>query len=516
MGVYVKDLGAATAYAAAVEGGYTGTKEEFEGLMASYAEVAEQAAESAAEAAASAAAAEDAQDAAETAAASVSEGETVKGNNLIPNCDNGIGAYYASGTTIKFAPNYTTYHYAVIPLKPNTDYYLNYYGGLRWYILAKNGVAVIGTENKNIYSFNSGELYDTLYITQAAGWWNTNPVICAEGIRGTNASTKKPAFLSGLTQNNDAGCFGCALPKRPLRLTQNISPKFYNASVLALTKNMYWLRANVALHEDGNLIGTSVASTSSNGYSYAVLDDNFNVVSKLEPTDFTVKADNLQNCSVLAIGDSTVQGTTGALLTVFESRSKTVTLLGTRGTAPNNHEGRSGWSAYNYCTKASVDGVTNAFWNPTSEAFDFSYYMTEQGYESVDFVVIQLGINDLWNQNPWDANLEGTWGRIQTIIDSILEWNASQKILINLPTTPNANLTGTYGRQIEFVRNIFCRFNELAIYRIMRYPLANVRESYCHLILDPANDISDSIHPKTSGYEKMANEIVNQINFWQN
>ena len=43
----IKDLGAVTAYAAAVEGGYTGTKAEFETLMASYATVAEEAAESA-------------------------------------------------------------------------------------------------------------------------------------------------------------------------------------------------------------------------------------------------------------------------------------------------------------------------------------------------------------------------------------------------------------------------------------------------------------------------------------
>lgn len=43
MAVISKDLGAVTAYAAAVNRGYTGTKEEFETLMASYATVAEQA-----------------------------------------------------------------------------------------------------------------------------------------------------------------------------------------------------------------------------------------------------------------------------------------------------------------------------------------------------------------------------------------------------------------------------------------------------------------------------------------
>lgn len=60
MAVLSKDLGPVTAYAAAVNRGYTGTREEFEELMASYATVAEQAAESAAEASAAAEAAQQA------------------------------------------------------------------------------------------------------------------------------------------------------------------------------------------------------------------------------------------------------------------------------------------------------------------------------------------------------------------------------------------------------------------------------------------------------------------------
>lgn len=51
MAVISKDLGPVTAYAAAVNRGYTGTREEFETLMASYATVAEEAAQSAAQAA---------------------------------------------------------------------------------------------------------------------------------------------------------------------------------------------------------------------------------------------------------------------------------------------------------------------------------------------------------------------------------------------------------------------------------------------------------------------------------
>ena len=50
MATVVKDLGGVTAYADAVAAGYTGTREEFQELMASYASVAQQAAQSAADA----------------------------------------------------------------------------------------------------------------------------------------------------------------------------------------------------------------------------------------------------------------------------------------------------------------------------------------------------------------------------------------------------------------------------------------------------------------------------------
>lgn len=69
MAVISRDLGPVTAYAAAVNRGYTGTREEFEQLMASYASVAQQAGESASQAAGSA---DDAESSASAAAASAS------------------------------------------------------------------------------------------------------------------------------------------------------------------------------------------------------------------------------------------------------------------------------------------------------------------------------------------------------------------------------------------------------------------------------------------------------------
>ena len=76
MAVISKDLGAVTAYAAAVNRGYTGTKEEFETLMASYATVAQQAAESASNASQSATNASQSAQNAETAKGTAQQAAT--------------------------------------------------------------------------------------------------------------------------------------------------------------------------------------------------------------------------------------------------------------------------------------------------------------------------------------------------------------------------------------------------------------------------------------------------------
>ena len=76
MAVISKDLGAVTAYAAAVNRGYTGAKEEFETLMASYATVAQQAAESACNASQSATDASQSAQTAETAKGTAQQAAT--------------------------------------------------------------------------------------------------------------------------------------------------------------------------------------------------------------------------------------------------------------------------------------------------------------------------------------------------------------------------------------------------------------------------------------------------------
>lgn len=104
---------------------------------------------------------------------------------------------------------------------------------------------------------------------------------------------------------------------------------------------------------------------------------------------------------ILFIGDSKTDANkyTQYLLDMFEEDPMNIELLGTRGPGNNKHEGRSGWSAENYVENNAWRGVIeeSPFWNPQTEQFDFAYYMEHNSYDHVDYVFINLGTNDSYD-----------------------------------------------------------------------------------------------------------------------
>ncbi|MGE8610451.1 MAG: SGNH/GDSL hydrolase family protein, partial [Acinetobacter baumannii] len=79
-----------------------------------------------------------------------------------------------------------------------------------------------------------------------------------------------------------------------------------------------------------------------------------------------------------------------------------IEFIGTRGDNAVKHEGRGGWATSHYLNSASVNGVTNAFWNPETSQFDLSYYLNQNGFNGVNStgsnltVIILLGWNDVY------------------------------------------------------------------------------------------------------------------------
>ena len=142
---------------------------------------------------------------------------------------------------------------------------------------------------------------------------------------------------------------------------------------------------------------------------------------------------------VMIIGDSYTAG--NAYITKLNElfsndENMNVEFLGTRGNSPCNHEGRSGWRAYEYVNLATGeygDKVENPFYNPTTSTFDFSYYMTQQGYASVDYVCINLGTNDIARGHH--ATTTDMTTAYNQMITSIRAYNPDIKIFIGLPGT---------------------------------------------------------------------------------
>ena len=451
---------------------------------------------------------------------SVVEMITPPGYNLLLNAESGRGYYYASGSKIIYAES-ATYTYYIVKAQKNTDYLVSSGSGARFWILTDDDDTVIrsGSYINPNDCINTGEatkIWLSMYTTDVTK-------ILVEGYNGNQYAIQKPGFLNEVSMLLQSRRYACALPRNKITLTQGIDETFYFENMVSLNPDLLNINCQLGGNpfdskvEGGISVDTSNTVNSTNGYRVKIFDDGMNLIDTIVLKPFVIKALNLSNCSALVIGDSQVAaGTmTGDMLTAFTTAEKILTLLGTQGISPNLHEGRSGWSAKDYCTKANISTVNNPFWNPTTEKFDFSKYMTDQDYSSVDFVIINLGGNDLYNADPDDdEKITQTVGYILEIIDSILAFNNNQKIILNLAPATTSKLSDARNYRWA-VKNVYARYNN--IMQVLSLKYANtVRTSYTHLIVDPANDLADHIHENSTGYGKMANELVNQINIWQN
>ena len=349
----------------------------------------------------------------------------------------------------------------------------------------------------------------------------------------TEASSAIMQMLVGgsFSLRNVANRYGCAIHRRKFRKTIGIPMTWYYSSIITpLTAYISpGVGAQYSTKHNNKLVFKDPDSpvSSANGYTFSMYDNLLGSCLRSDKDYVSAGygyarewvAENLSDCTLLAIGDSTVDHDTmtSTILSHFAEQGHTVTLLGTLGDASdtNRNEGRAGWKATDYLTDKQYNGVVNPFYNPSTQTFDFSYYMTNQGYSGVDFVVLQLGINDLYNSGETNTLYSSIWNAIKTMIDSILAYNSGIKIILNLPTTPNSDQS-EHSALLPFYQNRVTRYNDYAQEQAMAYSADNVRCSYCHMILDPDTEIRDNVHPTAEGYAKLGMEVVNQINCWQN
>ncbi len=231
---------------------------------------------------------------------------------------------------------------------------------------------------------------------------------------------------------------------------------------------------------------------------------------------------------LIVVGDSLVNGgvITQTLLDISGSDAMHVTTLGTQGTGPNNHEGRSGWTINQYVTSGSPFYI--------SSAVNFPQYLTNNSIAVPDWVIVALGINDCFGQTDDTACstlADAELTKLDTLITSIKAAGAGVKVGLVLPSLPSfyAESFGenyaTGQTRWRFKRNILIWSRQL----IAKYTGQEASRIYLipsNTALDTVNNMStasvaavnsrssvttarqnNGVHPGTSGYQQIADAI---------
>ena len=310
----------------------------------------------------------------------------------------------------------------------------------------------------------------------------------------------------------------------------NIPPKIYGVSKREIALYL----DNITSLKLGNYIIRKVSGTgdlkSRNRIIYNIETNGWSDKTKLEiyktngekvkeiEIPFKIVGSNANsgtNKKCLFIGDSFIANgvITSELLNLFSTDVMNVQLLGTKGSGTNKHEGRAGWSSYDYVATSSFNNSTNPFLNNGS--FDFNYYITQNSIDTPDWVFLQVGINDGWR------NMNGTTivQNLQTMINSIKAYNSNIKIGISLQCPP---YLGEYGnnnlyehlrrnKDNESVINAFKDKENNNIYivpinsnldAVYNFPMGttvlNSRNS------NTIQNCTDDTHPANSGYYQIS------------
>lgn len=361
----------------------------------------------------------------------------VRGKNLY-NKATSVEGYYVNNTTGKLDSNASYYASDYIKVESDTEYtqnlsyYMAFYDEGKTYI---SGLTSLGALSRTFTTPSSCE-----YIRCSCQLSQTDTFQIEEG----DLETSYEEYIEYIEQKKLSGG-GMILPEEISALIgEEINIYFRN--ILKENPSLYDIDVAGSLGQQQSERWTATPASAGTTTISFHLNKNGEIINQAS-TDIIVKDSSVGTGitkTAIFIGDSTTNaGTyTGELVTLFGADAMSLTLQGTRGTTPNFHEGRGGWTAAMYTTIADYLEIINAFWNPTSSEFDFSYYMAEQGYAGTDYVGINLGINDTFSYVT-DATIKAAipdlLASYQIMIDSIHSYDANIKIGIMLTIPPSCS-----------------------------------------------------------------------------
>ena len=225
--------------------------------------------------------------------------------------------------------------------------------------------------------------------------------------------------------------------------------------------------------------------------------------------------------NVMFIGDSiTANGLyPKEVVNLFANDEMNVNLVGTVSIGGVLHEGHGGWTSKDFCETTSFNDYTNAFYNPETQTFDFTYYMKTNGFESVDDVFITLGINDMAK----NIGIENTIGYYNKMINSIRAYNPKIRIFIGLCILPYSGKYSTAHNYTQFSKSQRLALHERLIEEYDERENEGIYVVPFNLTIDTEHDFkfeekplsrrndtvkvkycTDVTHPSTVAYNKMA------------
>jgi len=234
---------------------------------------------------------------------------------------------------------------------------------------------------------------------------------------------------------------------------------------------------------------------------------------------------------VILVGDSlTNAGTIGqTLLDIAAADTLKIALYGIRGTPPNSHEGRPGWTIVNYTSNFSDGTGANPFWK--SGAVNFPQYLTDNVIPVPDWVFVLLGTNDVFSQTT-DVGVSSaaaaSFTSLDTLIASIKAAGAGVKVGLVTPPPPASDqdaFGASYGvaqARWRYKRNVTLWNRELIarysgqtasrIYLVPVYQAIDAAHNFPVAVAAPWNSRtattvarqSNGVHPDTSGYQQIA------------
>ena len=240
---------------------------------------------------------------------------------------------------------------------------------------------------------------------------------------------------------------------------------------------------------------------------------------------------------VIVIGDSLINAgaITHTLLDLAAADVMGVALYGTRGSGSNKHEGRPGWSIPDYTgpgRTAEVPPNPNPFW--INGVLDFSGYLQANSIPTPDWVIIQLGINDVFGQDSDAAAValaQSYFNLLDGLISSIKAAAPGTKVALMIPSPPSYD-QDSFGlsealntTRYRFKRNILLWAREL----VTKYSGQEASRVYIvpsNLSLDVVNNMSrtdvapvnsrssvtvarqsNGVHPAAEGYRQLGDAL---------